>query len=261
MHGSITSWENLLNKFYNNFFPMSKVNECRKEISSFTQEEDDKFSESWERFQEMLIKCPPHGYEKWRLVQFFYQGLTQSNRSMIESMNGGAFLSLKGEEAYRTLDQLSDNSQQWDFSSCRDKSARIQKKGGIYEVKEDIELKMKIDALTKKVDALVIGKSINAANPFHVGCCSICASPMHLAQACPSLPTFTESPMEQVNAFNDFRKQANGPFSETYNPKWRNHPNFSWKQNQPLNQGGAHQAHNQYPPGFHQPVHHQGRPA
>jgi hypothetical protein len=75
-------------------------------------------------------------------------------------------------------------------------------------VKEDIELKMKIDALTKKVDALVIGKSINAANPFHVRCCSICAS-------------------------------AYGPFSETYNPGWRNHPNFSWKQNQPLNQGGA----------------------
>jgi hypothetical protein len=261
MLGSITSWKNLLNKFYNNFFPMSKVNECRKEISSFTQEEDEKFSESWERFQEMLIKCPPHGYEKWRLVQFFYQGLTQSNRSMIESMNGGAFLSLTGEEAYRTLDQLSDNSQQWDFSSCRDKYARIQKKGGIYEVKEDIELKLKIDALTKKVDSLVIGKSINVANTFHVGCYSIYASPMHLAQTCSSLPTFVESPMEQVNAFNDFRKQANGPFSETYNPKWRNHPNFSWKQNQPLNQGGAHQAHNQYPPGFHQPVHHQGRPA
>jgi len=95
---------------------------------------------------------------------------------MIESMNGGAFLSLTGEEAYRTLDQLSDNSQQWDFSSCRDKAARIQKKGAIYEVKEDIELKMKIDALTKKVEALVVSKSMNAANPFHVDYCSICAS-------------------------------------------------------------------------------------
>jgi len=61
-------------------------------------------------------------------MQFFYQGLTQSNRSMIESMNGGAFLSLTGEEAYRTLDQLSDNSQQWDFSSCRDKSDPKKKK-------------------------------------------------------------------------------------------------------------------------------------
>jgi hypothetical protein len=36
MPGSITSWENLLNKFYNKFFPIFKVNECRKEISSFT---------------------------------------------------------------------------------------------------------------------------------------------------------------------------------------------------------------------------------
>jgi hypothetical protein len=42
---SITSWEELLKQFYNKFFPMSKVNEARKEISSFTQEEDEKFSE------------------------------------------------------------------------------------------------------------------------------------------------------------------------------------------------------------------------
>jgi len=55
---------------------------------------------------------------------------------------------------------LFDNSQQWDLLSCRDKSARIPKKGGIYEVKEDIELKMKIDAHAKKVDALVVGKSL-----------------------------------------------------------------------------------------------------
>jgi hypothetical protein len=110
MPGSITSWENLFNKFYNKFFPMSKVNEHRNEIYSFTQEEDEKFSESWERFQELLIRCPPHGYEKWRLIQFFYQGLTQSNRSMIESMNGGAFLSLTEYEAYKTLDKLSNNS-------------------------------------------------------------------------------------------------------------------------------------------------------
>jgi hypothetical protein len=247
MPGSITSWENLLNKFYNKFFPISKVNECRKEITSFTQEEMRNFFESWERFQDTLIKCPPHGYEKWRLVQFFYQGLTQSSRSMIESMNGGAFLNLTGEEAYRTLDQLFDNSQQWDFSSYRDKSAHIQRKGGIYEVKEDMELKMKLDALTKKVDALAIAKSINVVNPFHANCCSICASPIHSTQTCPSLPTFVESSMEQVNAFIDFRKQSNGPFFENYNPGWQNHPNFSWKQNQ-LNQGGSsHQAHNQYP--------------
>jgi hypothetical protein len=114
----------------------------------------------------ILIRCPPHGYEKWRLVQFFYQGLNQSNHNMIESMNEGAFLSLTGEKAYKTLDKLSNSSQQWDFSSYRDKSTRAPKKGGIYEVKEDIELRMKIDALTTKVEALAVGQSINATSTF-----------------------------------------------------------------------------------------------
>jgi hypothetical protein len=70
--GSITSWESLLSKFYNKFYPMSRVNEAQKEISSFTQEEEAKFSECWERFKDLLIRFPPHGYEKWRLVHFFY---------------------------------------------------------------------------------------------------------------------------------------------------------------------------------------------
>jgi hypothetical protein len=73
---------------------MSRVNEARKEISSFTQDEDKKFSESWRHFKDLLIICPPHGYEKWRLVQFFYQWLSQRNCSMIESMNGGVIFEL-----------------------------------------------------------------------------------------------------------------------------------------------------------------------
>jgi hypothetical protein len=193
----------------------------------FTQEENKKFSESWECFKDLLIKYPPHGYEKWRLVQFFYQGLTQPNRSMIESMNGGAFLSLMGDLAYKALDKLANNSQQWDFSSCQDKSVRIPKKGGIYELKGEAELNLKIDALTKKLDALNVNRPINAANTFNVESCSICASPMHLAQSCPPMPVFFENSMEQVNAFNDYRKQSNGPYSETYNSGWRNYPNFS----------------------------------
>ena len=64
-------------------------------------------------------------------------------------------------------------------------------------MKEDTELRMKINALTKKVEALTVGQSINAANTFIVDSCSICASPMHSAQNCPSL-------MEQVNTFNDY---------------------------------------------------------
>lgn len=51
---------------------MSRTNEIRREI---TQEEDEKFYETRERFKDLLLKCPHHGFETWRLIQHFYNGL------------------------------------------------------------------------------------------------------------------------------------------------------------------------------------------
>jgi hypothetical protein len=105
-----------------------------------------------------------------------------------------------------------------------------------------------------------VGKPVNVANTFPVESCSVCASPMHQAQNCPSMTVFAE--MEQVNAFNNFQKPSSGPYSETYNPGWRNHPNFYWKHNQPTtNQGGATHPPNHYPPGFSSSYQNHGRSA
>ena len=92
-------------------------------------------------------------------------------------------------------------------------------------------MNLRMDAIVKRLDVLSVGRPINVANTFAVDSCSVYTSPMHQAQNCPSMAVFYK--MEQVNTFNDYRKQSNGPYSKTYNPGWRNHPNFSWKQNQP----------------------------
>jgi hypothetical protein len=144
---------------------------------------------------------------------------------MIELMNGGAFLNLTGDLAYKALEKIAANSQDRDFTSCREKSTR--KKGGILELKGEQELTQRMDAIVKRLDALSMEKPVKAVNTFPVDSCSVCASPLHQAQNCE---------MEQVNAFNNFQKHSTGPYSETYNPGWRNHPNLSWKPNQPTNQ-------------------------
>jgi hypothetical protein len=106
-----------------------------------------------------------------------------------------------------------------------------------------------MDAIVKRLDALSVGKPVNAANTFPVESCFVYASLMHQAQNCPSMTVFVE--MEQVNAFNNYQKPSSGPYSETYNPRWRNHPSVSWKQNQPTtNQGGVPHPQNHYPSGF-----------
>jgi hypothetical protein len=123
---------------------------------------------------------------------------------MIELMNGGAFLNLTGDLAYKALEKIAANTQNWDFSSCRDKSARKDKKGGILELKGEQELTQRMDAIVKRLDELIVGKPVNAINTFPVESCSVCASPMHQAQNCPSMTVFE---MEQVNAFNAFKSR------------------------------------------------------
>jgi hypothetical protein len=118
-------------------------------------------------------------------------------------------------------------------------------------VRDNEDIRGQLKDLMRTVEALALNKPVTATNIYQPEVCSLCASPMHFTQNCQSLSTVAKYPPEQVNAFNDYRKPTSGPFAETYNLGWRNHPNFSWKQNQPQNHGGtSNQAHNQYPYGF-----------
>ena len=51
---SITSWDDLSNKFMVRFFPLSKAAKLRIDISNFYQYEGESFYEAWERFKDLL---------------------------------------------------------------------------------------------------------------------------------------------------------------------------------------------------------------
>ncbi|GKD02138.1 hypothetical protein Tco_1177112 [Tanacetum coccineum] len=53
---SITTWDDLVSKFLNRFFPHSKTRELRKEITNFQQVFDESFTDAWERFKDLLRK-------------------------------------------------------------------------------------------------------------------------------------------------------------------------------------------------------------
>ena len=70
--------------------------------------------------------------------------------------------------------------------------------------------------------------------------CIICDDPTHSTINSPNLPQVKGAiQIEQANALNYQRKPFNSPYSETYNPGWGKHPNFSWR-----NEGGPHNLSN-----------------
>jgi hypothetical protein len=42
----------------------------------------------------------------------------------------------------------------------------------------------------KRLDEMSVGKPVNAVNTLAVESCSVCTSPMHHAQNCPSMTVF-----------------------------------------------------------------------
>ncbi|GKC13780.1 reverse transcriptase domain-containing protein [Tanacetum coccineum] len=67
---SILTWEDLVTKFVNQFFPPSKTTHLKNEISRFIQKFEKTFSEAWERFKEMLRACPHHGFTEFKNQPF-----------------------------------------------------------------------------------------------------------------------------------------------------------------------------------------------
>ncbi|GJV47217.1 reverse transcriptase domain-containing protein [Tanacetum coccineum] len=59
---SILTWEDLVSKFVNYFFPPSKTTNLKNDITNFQQKFEETFSETWDRFKELLHKCPHHGF-------------------------------------------------------------------------------------------------------------------------------------------------------------------------------------------------------
>ncbi|GJT42104.1 reverse transcriptase domain-containing protein [Tanacetum coccineum] len=62
---SILTWDDLVSKFINKFFPPSKTTNLRNEITRFQQRFDETFYEAWDQFNDLLRACPHHRFSEY----------------------------------------------------------------------------------------------------------------------------------------------------------------------------------------------------
>ncbi|XP_070036200.1 uncharacterized protein [Nicotiana tomentosiformis] len=107
---SITTWEELVKKFLNKFYPPNKTAQQIDDILSYRQRPTESLKEMWERFKGMLVKCPHHGIPDQMLGQRFYMGLADSLKANVDASAGRAFLSKTFAECKILLDKMAQNS-------------------------------------------------------------------------------------------------------------------------------------------------------
>uniref|UniRef100_A0A2N9GNA7 RNA-directed DNA polymerase n=1 Tax=Fagus sylvatica TaxID=28930 RepID=A0A2N9GNA7_FAGSY len=145
-------------------------------------------------------------------------------------MCNGAFLNKDPNEAWQYFDQLAENAQSWDPSAPSENSSKTKpsttSSGGRHHLREEDDLNARIASLARKVESMELRK-VNEITPVQKEeVCGICEIMGHATHECPTIPAFKEVLHDQANAMNTYKKPFQSPYAETYNPGWRNHPNF-----------------------------------
>nr|XP_027118748.1 uncharacterized protein LOC113735992 [Coffea arabica] len=192
----------------------------RKEICGIKQHPGESLYEYWERYKSLLRRCPHHQISEQLIIQYFYEGLIFRDRSIIDAASGGALVNKTPQEARELIEGMAENSQQ--FSTREDVPIRR-----VNEI-ETPSVQQQLNELT----AFVRQQAVRNASQVRV--CGICTGIGHSVDMCPMIQ---EETAEQVNMADHApapRKQYD-PYSSTYNPGWRDHPNLSYGGNRQPN--------------------------
>ncbi|XP_015382977.2 uncharacterized protein LOC107175761 [Citrus sinensis] len=216
--GTIITWDGLAHKFLAKYFPLVKTAKLRNDIKTFAQFEIESLYEAWERYKDLLRKCPHHGLPVWLQVQTFCNGLRSNTKTIIDAAAGGTLMGKTPEAAYELLEEMASNNYQW-------YSERLISKRAIEVHNVDVvtALYAHITAIRNKLD------NMNIQTQPQV--CELCGG-NHTSVNCQVGSPFAPSSTEQAHYVSNFQRKQNNPYSNTYNPSWRNHPNLSWNNTQ-----------------------------
>ncbi|CAN6557463.1 unnamed protein product [Malus baccata var. baccata] len=236
--GTVTSWDSMKGVFLEKFFPTSRVILLRKQISGIQQNQGESFPAYYERFKSLVASCPQHQMKEELLIQYFYEGLLPMERQMLDASAGGALVDKTPGATKLLIANRAHNAQQYEGVGQRD-PPRPQ----VNEVSSMPEIQSELANLTSIVSQLAEGMKIHGPSV-----CSVCSMQGHANDQCPQL--IENGGWESANAvgFGNQNQPRHDPYSNTYNPGWRDHPNFKWRDHQqPQQQGGFRQQ----PPGFY----------
>ncbi|GJS90437.1 reverse transcriptase domain-containing protein [Tanacetum coccineum] len=105
---SILTWDDLVSKFINQFFPPSK-NHLTVEMRFITsiKKPNEAFNEAWERFKGLLRQCPHHGFSELHQLDTFYNSLNSNDQDALDSAAGGNFLDKMPQEGLAIIESKS----------------------------------------------------------------------------------------------------------------------------------------------------------
>ncbi|GJZ03061.1 reverse transcriptase domain-containing protein [Tanacetum coccineum] len=241
---SILTWDDLVSKFINKFFPPSKTTNLQNEITRFQQRFDETFYEAWDRFNDLLRACPHHGFSELHQLDTFYNALNSNDQDSLNFAAGGNFLDKKPRDCLRIIESKSK------VRNSRNKPVVAK----VSSSSSTLGISLDVAELKDMVKALLLDKKNQSQAPATVKAVEELAVVLILTEIVPP-------PMATAPIANQIRppgfppvQQNQGNNQNRYNQNRGNNYNQAPIYQPPVNQGQI------YRPPINQPPVHQAPP-
>jgi hypothetical protein len=134
---SVTSKDSCAQLFYNKYISTDKMHVMKIALCNFGQNRKESIPQAWGRFTQMTRKCHVHGMQDNELLDTFYNGLSETSMSYIDSIAGNIFRNKTIKEAKGSLDMMAQNYENWTPIE-EDNNKFIPKKRGVLTLSDEV---------------------------------------------------------------------------------------------------------------------------
>ncbi|XP_042051762.1 uncharacterized protein LOC121797101 [Salvia splendens] len=151
--GSIRTWDAMVEKFLEKFYPPSEAIKRQHEIIAFQMTSTENIRDAWGRFKSLMKRCPNHGLTPTVQVITFFKGCVPEAQRELNLSSGGNFLKKGVNEAMEVIEEFASNDEGW--SNERSKVHRV---ASTTDHDPMSALSDKLDAFTMKFDCMAMGQ-------------------------------------------------------------------------------------------------------
>ncbi|XP_073154225.1 uncharacterized protein [Henckelia pumila] len=156
---------------------------------------------------------------------------------MLDAATGGNLLRKSPEDGYELIEEMTSSS----YRPQSERSA-ARRPAGMHQVDAFTLVVVYLEVMNKRIEELTIGHS---AMRIQEVWCKKCGAE-HFTKDCQTSNPSYQQEGGMVNHVGNQNRPRNDPFANTYNPMWKQHPNFLWggQNNRPYgnqNYGKQHQ--------------------
>ncbi|RDX98410.1 hypothetical protein CR513_18662, partial [Mucuna pruriens] len=178
------TWGDMKRIFLEKFFPASRTASIRKEICGI-------------RFNKLYATCPHHQISEQLLIQYFYEGLSLMDRSMIDAASGGALMDKTPAAARHLISNMAGNTQQFGIRGPS-QSRMVNEIGAA----SNQRLENQLTELTSLVRQLAVRQHQPA---LAAKVCGICTSVEHPTDMCSTLQETKLDQPESVRTIGGYQ--------------------------------------------------------